>query len=73
MMVFAGLGGNGDSQLNGVPPYDNIWPHSADLQNEYTGDRGQKGYISTDPLMSHSRADTLRAPVTGSGSLPGPR
>ena len=32
MMVFAGLGGNGDSQLNGVPPYDNIWPHSSSLR-----------------------------------------
>src|SRR5436305_2545658 len=54
MMVFVGLGGNGDSQLNGVPPYDNIWPHSADLQNEFTGDRGQKGYITSDPLISLS-------------------
>src|SRR3954453_6894783 len=51
MMVFAGLGGNGDSQINGVPPYDNIWPHSSDLQNGYTGDRGQKGYITSDPLV----------------------
>ena len=23
-------GGNGDSQINGVPPYDNIWPHSVE-------------------------------------------
>jgi M6 family metalloprotease-like protein len=48
MMVFPGLGGNGDSQLNGVPPYDNIWPHSADLQNAYVDANGQKGYVSDD-------------------------
>jgi len=48
MMVFPGLGGNGDSQLNGAPPYDNIWPHSADLQNAYVDADGQKGYVSDD-------------------------
>ncbi len=46
MMVFAGLGGNGDSQLNGG--YDNIWPHSSDLQNGYTDANGEKGYVSDD-------------------------
>jgi M6 family metalloprotease-like protein len=46
MMVFPGLGGNGDSQLNGG--YDNIWPHSADLQNAYVDANGQKGYVSDD-------------------------
>jgi M6 family metalloprotease-like protein len=51
MMVFAGLGGNGDSQLNGTPPYDNIWPHSSDLQNGYVDpDTGEKGYVSDDQL-----------------------
>src|SRR3954453_4060055 len=48
MMVFPGLGGNGDSQINGAPPYDNIWPHSSDLQNSYTDDNGQKGYVTHD-------------------------
>ena len=46
MMVFAGLGGNGDSQVNGG--YDNIWPHSSDLQNGYTDANGEKGYVSDD-------------------------
>ena len=48
MMVFPGIGGNGDSQLNGRPPYDNIWPHSSDLQNGYTDADGEKGYVSDD-------------------------
>ncbi len=51
MMVFAGLGGNGDSQINGVPPYDNIWPHSSDLQGAYSDpDTGEKGYVTDDQL-----------------------
>jgi immune inhibitor A len=51
MMVFAGLGGNGDSQLNGAPPYDNIWPHSSTLETSYTDPTtGLKGYISDDQL-----------------------
>ncbi len=48
MMVFPGLGGNGDSQLNGQPPYDNIWPHSSDLQNSYVDANGEKGYVTHD-------------------------
>jgi M6 family metalloprotease-like protein len=56
MMVFAGLGGNGDSQLNGG--YDNIWPHSSDLQNGYTDANGEKGYVSDD--QSH---DLERRPL----------
>ena len=48
MMVFPGLGGNGDSQLNGDPPYDNIWPHSSDLQNSYVDANGEKGYVTHD-------------------------
>jgi M6 family metalloprotease-like protein len=48
MMVFPGIGGNGDSQLNGMPPYDNIWPHSSDLQNGYTDTNGEKGYVTDD-------------------------
>ena len=41
-MIFVGLGGNGDSQLNGLPPYDNIWPHSSSLEFYYTDANGQK-------------------------------
>jgi M6 family metalloprotease-like protein len=53
MMVFAGLGGNGASQLN-VPPYDNIWPHSSSLEFYYTDpDTGLKGYISDDQLKDN--------------------
>jgi immune inhibitor A len=48
MMVFAGRGGNGDSQLRGTPPYDNIWPHSSDLQNGYVDANGEQGYVSDD-------------------------
>ena len=47
MMVFPGAGGNGESQLQG---YDNIWPHSADLQNAYVDGEGQKGYVTDDQL-----------------------
>ena len=50
MMVFAGEGGNGDSQTQ-APPYDNIWPHSSDLQGAYSDpDTGEKGYVSDDQL-----------------------
>src|SRR3954467_2319455 len=48
MMIFVGKGGNGDSQVNGTPPYDNIWPHSSTLESSYTDDHGQKGYVSDD-------------------------
>ncbi len=56
MLVFVGLGGNGDSQLNGEPaPYDNIWPHSSSLEYSYTEDgTGLKGYVSDDQLTSHA-------------------
>jgi M6 family metalloprotease-like protein/uncharacterized repeat protein (TIGR01451 family) len=54
MMVFTGLGGNGDSQINGAPPYDNIWPHSSSLEYSYTqAVTGLKGYVSDDQLTSH--------------------
>ena len=46
MMVFPGQGGNGASQTSGL--YDNIWPHSSDLQNSYTDANGEKGYVSRD-------------------------
>ncbi len=75
MMVFPGLGGNGDSQLNGG--YDNIWPHSSDLQNAYVDANGQKGYVSddqshdlegrplfwTDATRSKKTTDTTAYPV----------
>ena len=32
MMIFAGAGGNGESQTRRCRPYDNIWPHSSDLR-----------------------------------------
>ena len=60
MMVFPGIGGNGDSQTNGVPPYDNIWPHSSDLQGAYTDANGEKGYVSDD--QSH---DLEGRPLSG--------
>ena len=51
MAVFTGIGGNGDSQLNGVPPYDNIWPHSSSLEFGYVDPgTGLSGYISDDQL-----------------------
>src|SRR4051812_46514133 len=50
MMVFPGQGGNGVSQT-GLPPYDNIWPHSASLENAYTDPAtGLKGYVTDDRL-----------------------
>ncbi len=53
MMIFPGAGGNGDSQTS-VPPYDNIWPHSADLRGAYTDPTtGLTGYISDDQLKDN--------------------
>ncbi len=53
MMVFTGLGGNGDSQLEGVPPYDNIWPHSSSLELSYRDPvTGLGGYMTDDQLRS---------------------
>ncbi len=53
MMVFTGLGGNGDSQVNGTPPYDNIWPHSSSLELEFADpETGLRGYVSDDQLTS---------------------
>ena len=49
MMVFPGKGGNGASQTE-LPPYDNIWPHSSDLQNAYTDANGEKGYVTKRPV-----------------------
>ncbi|MFN2524894.1 MAG: immune inhibitor A domain-containing protein [Actinomycetota bacterium] len=50
MLIFVGRGGHGVSQTS-VPPYDNIWPHSSSLKNDYIDpDTGLKGYISDDQL-----------------------
>ena len=57
MVVFAGCGGNGASQLSslGCPydtvPYDNVWPHSSSLEFYYTDpDTGLAGYTTDDQL-----------------------
>ena len=57
MVVFAGCGGHGASQLSvaGCPytdaPYDNVWPHSSSLEFYYTDpDTGLTGYVSDDQL-----------------------
>jgi M6 family metalloprotease-like protein len=70
MMVFTGLGGNGDSQVNGTPSYDNIWPHSSDLEFYYTDPAtGLKGYVSDDQLRDYEDrplfyADASRTTMT---------
>jgi M6 family metalloprotease-like protein len=52
-VIFEGLGGNGDSQLNGTPPYDNVWPHSSSLLDSYVDPAtGLTGYISHDQLKN---------------------
>ena len=57
MTVTVGCGGNGSSQLSvaGCPyadaPYDNVWPHSSDLQMQYRDpETGLRGYVSDDQL-----------------------
>ncbi len=58
MVVFAGCGGNGSSQLGAcsdapsdTAPYDNVWPHSSSLEFTYTdATTGQTGYVSDDQL-----------------------
>ena len=51
MMVYVGLGGHGASQIDGVPPYDNIWPHSSSLEFTYRdADTGLTGYTTDDQL-----------------------
>jgi immune inhibitor A len=69
MMVFAGAGGNGLSQLS-VPPYDNIWPHSSSLEHYYRdAATGLTGYVSDDQLEDHQGrplfyADSSRGAMT---------
>lgn len=80
MMVFVGAGGNGASQLNEVPPYDNIWPHSSSLEFTYSDpETGLAGYVSDDQMTdlegnpqcwtdeSYSRSTTCAA-AGGSGA-----
>ena len=57
MVVFAGCGGNGASQLSvagcAYPdrPYDNVWPHSSSLEFSYTDpDTGLGGFVTDDQL-----------------------
>ncbi len=62
MVVFAGCGGNGASQLGllldacttdpqNLVPYDNVWQHSSSLEYSYTdSETGQPGYVSDDQL-----------------------
>jgi immune inhibitor A len=49
-VIFQGVGGNGESQTS-VPPYDNVWPHSASLLDSYVDPKtGLTGYVSHDQL-----------------------
>jgi M6 family metalloprotease-like protein len=57
MVVFAGCGGNGESQLSVAgcaypdAPYDNVWPHSSSLENGYSDPvTGLPGFTSDDQL-----------------------
>ncbi len=58
MVVFAGCGGNGGSQLGAcsdaqsdTAPYDNIWPHSSSLEGAYSdAGTGLPGYTTDDQL-----------------------
>ncbi|MGH3331000.1 MAG: immune inhibitor A domain-containing protein, partial [Nocardioidaceae bacterium] len=57
MVVFAGCGGHGASQLSVAAcpyadaPYDNVWPHSSSLEFYYTDEEtGLPGYVTDDQL-----------------------
>ena len=62
MVVFAGCGGNGASQLSvagcdlhptGRRPYDNVWPHSSSLEYGYTDPAtGLPGFTTDDQLKN---------------------
>ena len=60
MVVFAGCGGNGASQLGAAlcedpVPYDNPWPHSSSLENSYSDPVTKlPGYTSDDQLTDLS-------------------
>jgi M6 family metalloprotease-like protein len=74
MMVYTGAGGNGVSQQS-VPPYDNIWPHSSDLRQQFTDSAsGQTGYISDDQLKDNAGrplfyVDSTRSKMTTDTTL----
>jgi M6 family metalloprotease-like protein len=52
MVVFTGVGGNGESQTS-APPYDNVWPHSSTLEVSYEDEEtGLTGYITDDQLRN---------------------
>jgi M6 family metalloprotease-like protein len=59
MVVFAGCGGNGSSQLSVAGcdypglPYDNVWPHSSSLEFYYNDEATQlPGYTTNDQLKN---------------------
>jgi len=59
MVVFAGCGGNGASQLSVAGcdypggPYDNVWPHSSSLENGYRDPvTGLPGFTTDDQLKN---------------------
>ena len=47
MMVFAGIGGNGASQLSALRQH---LAALVDLEVAYTDENGEKGYVSDDQL-----------------------
>ena len=59
MVVFAGCGGNGSSQVPGNCPYestsyDNVWPHSSSLESGYSDPVTKlPGYTTDDQLKDH--------------------
>ena len=59
MVVFAGCGGHGASQLSiagcAYPgaPYDNVWPHSSSLEYGYSDPvTGKPGFVTDDQLKT---------------------
>ncbi|MBF4162636.1 PKD domain-containing protein [Nocardioides acrostichi] len=60
MVVYAGCGGNGASQLGActsdpqdAAPYDNVWPHSSSLEASYTDPvTGLPGFATDDQLTN---------------------
>ena len=81
MVVFAGCGGNGSSQLGPAgcdypgAPYDNVWPHSSSLENGYSDPvTGLPGFTTDDQLKNLEGqplwyTDTT---YTGTTTTPGP-
>ncbi len=59
MVVFAGCGGHGASQLSIAgceypgAPYDNVWPHSSSLEYGYSDPvTGKPGFVTDDQLKT---------------------